>query len=296
MSKILKLIMNPIAGKGYAFEILPEVLDILEQENCDIELFKTSKRGDAQNLAADPGDNFQVVIAMGGDGTVNEIVNGVLDSGRDISVGIIPIGTANVLSRELFIPLDIKQACHIIAKGNTRKIDVGRNKHRYFFLMSRVGFDAEVLTLLESSRTGVISMITYIIPIIKTFWNFKFPRFLVEVDGEPMGEGVGFMLVSNTRRYTGPFIITNRAKIDDGQLDVLIFRGTGKFTLLKYIFGGLLRIAHRFDDVTYVQGKEINVQSLQNKNIPYQMDGDSSGILPQKFTVVPSALSIFVSK
>jgi len=111
-----------------------------------------------------------------------------------------------------------------------------------------------------------------------------------------MGEGVGFMLVSNTCRYTGPFIITNRAKIDDGQLDLFIFRGTGKFTLLKYIFGGLLRIAHRFDDVTYVQGKEINVQSLQNKNIPYQMDGDSSGILPQKFTVVPSALSILVSK
>ena len=76
--------MNPIAGKGYALEILPEVLDILEQENCDIELFKTSMRGDAQNLAADPGDNFQIVIAMGGDGTVNEVVNGVLDSGRDI--------------------------------------------------------------------------------------------------------------------------------------------------------------------------------------------------------------------
>ena len=294
MSKKLKLIMNPIAGKGYALEILPEVLNILEQENYDIELFKTSKRGDAQNLAAHPGDNFQVVIAMGGDGTVNEVVNGVLDSGRDISVGIIPIGTANVLSKELFIPLDIKKACHIIAKGNTRKIDVGRNKHRYFFLMSGVRFDAEVLTLLESSRTGGISMITYIIPILKTFWNFEFPQFLVEVDGETLGEGVGFMLVSNARRYAGSFIITNRAKIDDGQLDVFIFRGTGKLTLLKYIFGGLLRIAHRFDDVTYVQGKEINVQSLHNKNIPCQMDGDSSGILPQKFTVVPSALSILV--
>jgi len=296
MSKKLKIIINPIAGNGYALEILPEVLDIFEQENCDIELFKTSKRGDAQNLAADPGDNCQVVIAMGGDGTVNEVVNGVLESGRNISVGIIPIGTANMLSRELFIPLDIKKACQIIAKGDTRKIDVGRNKDRCFFLMSGVGFDAEVLTLLESSRTGGISMFTYVIPILKTFWNFEFPRFLVEVDGEPLGEGVGFMLVSNTSRYTGPFIITNRAKIDDGQLDVFIFRGAGKFTFLKYIFGGLLRIVHRFDDVTYVQGKEINVQSLHNNNIPCQMDGDSSGILPQKFTIIPSALSIVVPK
>ena len=263
MSTKLKLIMNPIAGGGYALKILPEVLRILERNAYDVELFKTSMRGDAQKSAADPSDDCQVVVAMGGDGTVNEVVNGVLDSGRDVSVGIIPIGTANVLARELSVPIDYEKSCNIIIKGNTKRMDVGRDEHRYFFLMSGVGFDAEVLKLLESSRTGGISMLTYTIPILKTFWNYDFPRFLVEVDGKPLGEGAGFMLVSNTRRYTGPFIITNQ-----------------------------FRIAHRFDDVTYVRGKEVNVQSLHHKNVPYQMDGDSGGILPQKFTVVPAALSI----
>ena len=292
MSTKLKLIMNPIAGGGYALKILPEVLRILERNSYDVELFKTTMRGDAQKSAADPSDDCQVVVAMGGDGTVNEVVNGVLDSGRGVSVGIIPIGTANVLARELSVPIDYEKSCSIIINGNTKRIDVGRDEHRYFFLMSGVGFDAEVLKLLESSRTGGISMLTYTIPILKTFWNYDFPRFLVEVDGNPLCEGVGFMLVSNTRRYTGPLIITNQARIDDGELDIFIFRGEGKFTLLKYAFGALFRIAHRFDDVTYVRGKEVNVQSLHHKNVPYQMDGDSGGIRPQKFTVVPAALSI----
>ena len=289
MSTKLKLIMNPIAGGGYALKILPEVLRIFERNAYDVELFKTTMRGDAQKSAADPSDDCQVVVAMGGDGTVNEVVNGVLDSGRDVSVGIIPIGTANVLARELSVPIDYEKSCNIIIKGNTKRMDVGRDEHRYFFLMSGVGFDAEVLKLLEFSRTGGISMLTYTIPILKTFWNYDFPRFLVEVDGKLLGEGAGF-----TRRYTGPFIITNQARIDDGELDIFIFRGEGKFTLLKYVFGALFRIAHRFDDVTYVRGKEVNVQSLHHKNVPYQMDGDSGGILPQKFTVVPAALSILV--
>ena len=106
MSTKLKLIMNPIAGGGYALRILPEGLRILERNSYDVELFKTTMRGDAQKSAADPSDDYQVVVAMGGDGTVNEVVNGVLDSGRDVSVGIIPIGTANVLARELSVPID----------------------------------------------------------------------------------------------------------------------------------------------------------------------------------------------
>ncbi len=297
MPKKLKLILNPIAGGGYALKILPRVVGILERRGYKVDVFKTSRRGDAQQAAADPPDECSVVVAMGGDGTVNEVVNGVLSSGRDVPVGIIPLGTANVLARELRVPLDYEQACYVIARGCTRRIDVGRDEHRYFVLMAGVGFDAEVVKIIESNRKGSISMLTYAIPILKAFWRYDFPEFSVEVDGRPMGEGAGSVFISNTRRYTGPLIITNRARVDDGELDVFIFRAGGRLKLLKYAVGVLFWMADRFYDVAYIRGKEVKVSSLNgDKEVAYQIDGDLGGKLPQRFSVVPSALSVLVSE
>ncbi|MFQ5863449.1 MAG: diacylglycerol/lipid kinase family protein [Candidatus Brocadiales bacterium] len=295
MPKRLKLILNPIAGGGYALKILPTVVSILERRGYGVDVFKTSRRGDAEQVAAELPDEHSIIVAMGGDGTINEVAHGVLSSGRDVPLGIIPLGTANVLARELKVPLDYEQACHVIARGNMRRIDVGRDsRHRYFVLMAGVGFDAEVVRIIESNRKGSISMLTYAVPILKAFWHYDFPKFSVEVDGRPVGEGTGSVFISNTRRYTGPLIITNQARVDDGELDVFIFRERGKLKLLKYAVGALFWMADRFYDVTYVRGKEVRVSSLDNKEVAYQIDGDLGGTLPQKFSVVPLALSVLV--
>ena len=295
MTKKLKLIVNPIAGGGYALKILPRVVGILEQRGCEVDVFKTSTRGDAQRAAAELPRDCSAVAAMGGDGTINEVVHGLLNSGRDIPVGLIPLGTANVLARELRVPFDYVQACYVIAGGNTRRIDVGRDESKYFVLMAGVGFDAEVVRIIASNRMGGISALTYAIPILKAFWNYDYPRFSVEVDGRPLGEGAGSVFISNTRRYTGPMVITNRAKVDDGELDVFIFRDSGKMKLLKYAMGAIFWVADRFYDTTYVRGKEVVVKPAgKTKQITYQIDGDLAGKLPQKFTVVPAALSVLV--
>jgi len=296
MPSKLKLIINPIAGGGRAIKILPKIIKIFEQYNYDIVITKTTVRGDAQKSAADITDNCQILVAMGGDGTVNEVVNGILNSQRNVSLGIIPIGTANVLSKELFIRKNFQNACQTIINGNTKIVDVCKHNNRFFLLMSGVGFDAEVVRLIESFRKGNISLLTYIIPIIRTFWNYKFPKFVVEVDGKFTCPGIGFMLVSNIRRYTGPFIITNMAKIDDGKLDVFIFKCSGRLKLLKYALGALFRMVHLFNDIKYLQGRNVSVRSVDGSNIPYQVDGDSGGFLPQDFTVIPKAISIIVPK
>ncbi len=290
----IKLILNPIAGGGRALKILPAVVGILERRGCEVEIVKTSKRGDAQRAGAEAPTGYQAVVAMGGDGTINEVAHGILESGSDVPLGIIPLGTANVLARELNIPLDPEQTGRVIADGNIRRIDVGRDEHKYFVLMAGVGFDAEVVKILESNRKGAISMLTYAVPILTAFWQYDFPRFSVEVDGKSLGEGAGSVFVSNTRRYTGPLVITNKASVDDGELDIFIFRETGKLKLLKYAVGALFWMADRFYDVTYVKGKEVVVNPVGNSEVFYQIDGDSGGKLPQKFHVVPSALSVLV--
>jgi diacylglycerol kinase (ATP) len=290
----IKLILNPIAGGGRALKILPAVVGILERRGCEVDVFKTSKRGDAQRAGVEAPDKSYAVVAMGGDGTINEVAHGILESGSDAPLGIIPLGTGNVLARELNIPLDPEQASRVIADGKTRRIDVGRDEHKYFVMAAGVGFDAEVVKILESNRKGAISVLNYAVPILKAFWQYDFPRFSVEVDGKSLGEGAGSVSVSNTRRYTGPLGITNRASVDDGELDIFIFRESGKLKLLKYAAGALFWMADRFYDVTYVQGKEVVISPVGNSEVFYQIDGDSGGKLPQKFHVVPSALSVLV--
>ncbi len=285
----LKLILNPIAGGGCGLKILPGVVRCLEKWGFEVEVFRTQKRGDAREAASN-SLNYRAIVTMGGDGTFNEVINGAM--GRGIPLGLIAIGTANVLARELRIPFDPVQACRIIARGNTRKIDLGRADSRYFFLMAGIGFDAEVVKIMESTRKGNISMISYALPILKGLWNYKFPALDVEVDGEQVARGAGFVFVSNTRRYTGPLVITNRARVDDGLLDVFIFPGRNYLKFLKYAAGALFWIADRIKEVKYLQGKDIRVSS--SDEVSYQLDGDMGGLLPARFQVVPGALDIIV--
>jgi YegS/Rv2252/BmrU family lipid kinase len=287
----LKLILNPIAGGGYGLKILPEVVRCLERMGLEVEVFRTQKKGDAREIAGN-SLNYRAIAVMGGDGTFNEVINGIVGARHNIPLGLIPLGTANVLARELRIPLDPVQACNEIARGNTRKIDLGRADSRYFFLMAGIGFDAEVVKILEANRKGHISIASYALPILKALWNYRFPAIDVEVDGKLVAEGAGFVCVSNTRRYTGPLVITNRARVDDGLLDVFVFPGRDYLRFLKYAVGSLFWIADRIKEVKYLQGKEVKVSS--NEEVPYQLDGDSGGHLPARFQVVPGAVGIIV--
>lgn len=290
MPKKLKLILNPIAGGGYGLRILPRAVGLFENKGFEVDVFKTQSRGEAQIAAADADDRYSAVVAMGGDGTVNEVMNGVL--GRDVPLGIIPLGTANVLARELRIPLDPIQACYVIAGGNTRKIDAGKTDHRHFVLMAGMGFDAEVVKRVESNRKGAISLVTYAVPILKTFWDYGFPELTVEVDGKRVAEGAGLVFVSNTRRYTWTLRITSLARVDDGLLDVCIFPCRDRIGFLKYTAGTLFWLAYRFSGVLYLRGREVTVTSP--REVLYQIDGDLGGSLPARFGVVPQALPVLV--
>ncbi len=286
----VKVILNPIAGGGYGVKILPEVVRCFEQRGFDVEVFRTQKKGDAREAARN-SVHYKAIATMGGDGTFNEVINGAVGH-NNTPLGLIPLGTANVLARELRIPLDPIQACHVIARGHTRKIDLGKADSRYFFLMAGIGIDAEVVRIIESTRKGNISLASYALPILKGILNYKFPPLDVEVDGKSVAKGAGFVFVSNTRRYTGPLIITNRAKVDDGLLDVLIFPGRNYLKLLKYAAGILFWIADRIKEVKYLQGKEVRVSSTEEAL--YQLDGDLGGSLPARFQIAPKAMNIIV--
>ena len=290
MKKRLKFILNPVSGYGILngkFEILTQYF---KKQNYHIDLLTTGCKGDAKRFAEDTDCTISAVVAIGGDGTINEVINGLY--GKDIPVGIIPCGTNNLLAKELGIPRNIKKACLIISTGKTKHIDLGYDFKRYFFLMAGIGIDAEVVNHVDSCRKGNITLANYIVPITKAVALYKLPKILVEVDGKLVTKNAAFLFVSNVKGYYGPVRFTYLAKINDGQFDICIMKAKKKLDMLKYIFGATTRTLRNFSDVIYLRGKDVKISS--KSNVFYQLDGDPGGSLPVRLRVIPKAIKVLI--
>ncbi|MBM4047752.1 MAG: YegS/Rv2252/BmrU family lipid kinase, partial [Planctomycetes bacterium] len=229
MPDAIALIVNPTAGRGRAATAAAEAAEHLRAAGLDVRAHATAGRGDGERLARDAGD-VRAIVAVGGDGTFNEVLNGV--GGRDVPLGLIPVGTANVLARELGLPLDVRRACAVIAAGHSRTVDVGFCNDRRFILMAGMGFDAAVVQELTRSRKGNIRLLSYASPILRALATYDAPPLRVEADGHLLATDARLVILSNARTYALGLQISPQARMDDGLLDVCVFRRHGLQALL----------------------------------------------------------------
>ncbi len=286
----LMIIFNPVSGRGISENTLAGIIKFLQNANYKVELLKTTKKGDAASYAGNADSSISAVISTGGDGTINEIVNGL--QLKKIPIGLIPGGTGNVLARELGIPLNPLKACKVISKNKMFTMDLGYNFEKYFTLMAGIGIDAEVVRTLSSNRKGNISFAHYGLPIAKTILNYSFKEMKVEVDGKVVANDATNVFIANVKGYFGPVKFGYLAKVNDGKFDVCIIKAKSKLALPKYILGAVTRTLRSFSDVKYLRANEVKVTS--NNNIHYQIDGDNGGVLPARFRIEPNAVRFLV--
>lgn len=290
MKKRLKIIFNPVSGRGLSDKALQKIIQYFENYDYLLDLLKTAKRGDAFQGANDIDDNLSAIVAIGGDGTINEIVNGLHD--KNIPIGIIPIGTGNRLAKELGIPRVLAKACHVIHKAKVFSMDIGYNCRRRFFLMAGIGIDAEVIRLMDTIRHGNITIVDYSRPIIRTIIDYAFPKISVIVDGRMIEEDARFVFIGNGQGYFGPIRFTYLARVNDGNFDICIMKGRHRFHIPKYIIGAFTRTLRSFSDVIYLRGKDVIVTS--DSKVSYQLDGDAGGLLPASFHLIPNAVRFLI--
>lgn len=290
MKKRLKVIFNPVAGSGVAKTRINRVIDNFKNYGSEVDIFETKKKGDALRFARDKNTNISAVIAMGGDGTINEVVNGLQT--QNVTLGIIPGGTSNLLAHEMGIPSSVDKACNIINRGKIYRMDLGYDSNRYFCLMAGIGIDAEVVNVLDSCRKGNISFATYLLPIIRTIIKYDYPGIAVTVDGKDVAKDAAYVFVSNVKSYIGPVKFTYLAKSNDGKFDICIIKGKGKYKIPKYVFGAVTRTLRSFADVIYLRGNEVDVFS--DSKVLYQLDGDPGGCLPGNFILKHKAVKLLV--
>lgn len=289
----VQVILNPISGRGLALRVLPELEAGLKKLGYEADIYQTQQAGDGRRVveALDPLPD--IVLAMGGDGTVNEVVNGLV--GKDAALTIFPTGTSNVFCRETGLKGNVQTLLDVFANGEVLSVDLGQADERFFLSLAGCGPDAFAVRELTAMRTGPIHMINYTGPILRTLFRYSFDPIRIEVDGQLLTDDACGVVISNTAAYGGPMSFTPNASITDGLFDIVAFQRRSRWHMVKFAWGGLTRSAHRFRDVKFIQGREVRVTSDAD-DIPVQVDGDNAGRLPQTFRLIPGAMRVLLPK
>ena len=250
----------------------------------------TSRRGEAESIARRAAaEGFETIVAAGGDGTINEVVNGI--AGTQAALGLLPMGTMNVFALELGIPSSNLGLCwEIIQKQNSRLIDMPRANHKHFVQLAGVGLDAQVVK--ETSRAFKRSFgpLSYLVSAAQIAAR-RPPRLFIESANAITEEG-SFVLVGNGRLYGGPFPFFKNAVIDDGLLDVVIFKQLGYLEIIKYLQNVVFSSAIRLPEVEYFQTERLRVAS--DENVPVEIDGELIGECPVEFQIQKQKLRVLV--
>ncbi len=260
------------------------------REMCGEAFFcATVRAGDGEQLARQAvADGFTHVVAAGGDGTINEVVNGL--AGSDAALGLLPMGTMNVFANELGIPSnDLERCWEIIRTERTRLVDLPTANGKCFVQLAGVGLDAQVVKETSLAFKRNFGPLSYLISAAQIA-SRRPPRLLIEAE-EAMTEEGSFVLVGNGRLYGGPFPFFKHAVIDDGLLDVIVFKQIGYFDLLKYLQNVIFTSDITTREVEYFQTRRLRVSCTEE--VPVELDGELAGVCPVEFKIEPRQLRVF---
>jgi diacylglycerol kinase (ATP) len=250
----------------------------------------TSRSGEAEGMARRAAqEGFEKIVAAGGDGTINEVVNGLAES--DATLGLLPIGTMNVFATELGLPAhDLELCWNIIQSKNTRLVDLPSANGKYFVQLAGVGLDAQVVQETSSRLRRNFGPLSYLISAAQIAARQP-PRLFIESENASTNEG-SFVLIGNGRLYGGPFPFFKHAVIDDGLLDVVVFKRLGYLEIIKYLQDVVFSSDIRAPDIEYFQTKKLRVDSDQS--VPVELDGELVGNCPVEFRMQGRSLRVLV--
>lgn len=296
------LIANPVSGIGLAKAQIASVEAFFKKHGQLIDVRLTEAAGDAERFAREGVSlGYDVIIAGGGDGTINEVLNGM--DGGTTKLAVIPWGTGNVFATEMRFPRRIGAICRMIIQGQSEPLDVGLFGGRRFLLMVGAGFDAYSLKQLEGQglkrRLGVVA---YAVAGIRAFTRYRFPQIQIDLEDGRSDSG-SFVLVSNTSRYGDFFSFTPDASPLDGLLDVFVFRETGRFSTIILVLRYLLRFIADPNLAAPPLGLQRSriyrtkgVRLSSAKPVFTQVDGELGRGLPLDIAVEPAAVELILPK
>ncbi|TAL69586.1 MAG: diacylglycerol kinase family lipid kinase [Bacteroidetes bacterium] len=298
------IIVNPNAGNGKGKKDWGTISELLKKEELNFVAKFTEKRGQAIEFTREGiAEGFRKIITVGGDGTLNEVVNGVFSNNTcptiDISLSLIPVGTGNDWGRMFGIPLDYEKAVRIIRDNKLMVHDVGvvsfhigsEKLNRYFINIAGLGFESVVVRRSNIQKDkGRSGKMIYLYNLLMSLLSYRNTRAEIIIDGEKIISDVFSLNVGNGRYCGGGMRQTPNALPDDGLLDVTIINGMGKFEIirnLKILYDGTILNHPKIDGY-----KCKNIKVSSDSLIYTEADGESLGHTPAEFSIIPAGINI----
>jgi len=293
----LLVIVNGLSATWRARR-LAATLKALRDLGCAIEERRTEAAGDPLHLArAVRGADVDAIVVAGGDGTINEVINGLLSCGADRAMpplAIIPLGTANVLAGEIGLDLDPLRVARAIVFGPARAIRLGQAQDgnggpsRLFSLMAGAGFDAHVVDRVDAGLKARFRKGAYVLEMLRQLWRFPFRTYRITLDGRSLD--AASVVAAKARFYGGRFVIAPKAGLDRPEFEVVVFKRSGPWNAVRYAVALALDRLARLPDVDVVTARVLTIEGPPGD--PVQADGDIVAYLPVTLTILPPALEI----
>jgi len=295
-----KLVVNPTSGAWNVQRELPSVLSHLEDHGWRVTLHLTKQPGEATALAQQARrEGLDAIFVVGGDGTVNEVINGLAEG--VVALGVLPGGTGNAWAKELGLPTrsprhwsPLVDSVKVLVPGTIRRIDVGKANGRYFLQWAGLGLDAEVTYAMEprSRRQRRLGALAYVVAGVSIASTMAGIRTRIYIDDQLIYRRSILVVISNSQLYGGKVRIATDARLDDGLLDVNVFAGTGFCSAIRTALGVITGLHVRDPRYSAYQGRSIRIET--DKPMALHVDGEPLGTTPLECEVVPRALSILI--
>ena len=298
------MIHNPNAGNGgnARRRFLDEARHIFASRGIDADLAETTGPGHATEIAARAAqENRGLVIACGGDGTLNEVVNGLAahQNGHRVPLALLPGGTANILAKELNLPWNIPQAAHKLVYGEVKEIALGLatpleqpEKKKYFLSVAGAGPDGMIVYSIDLELKARVGILAYWWEGAREAFRYKFPHFRVTSGDRQIDASL--VIVGRTKNYGGPFKITTEADLFRDQFEVLTLSTRSGLRYLSYLPSLWLGKLRGTAGVDFFKSDSVLCEPLDNNPVYAQVDGEPLTRLPVEFKIIPRALKLLV--
>jgi diacylglycerol kinase (ATP) len=300
----MKLIVNPAAANGAVGKNWPRMRDFLQAEGASFDAVLTEEPGHATQLARQAlDDGFRTIVAVGGDGTVNEVVNGLVVEGSvapEVVLGIIPWGTGADFARMLGISRDYMEACRHLLRCEPRPVDLGevtcvregREVERYFINAAGLGFDGEVADLVNRFPKALGGTITYLTCLLIGLVTYRNKNVEFSFDGQHVRGRVNSVVVCNGCYFGGGMFIAPGAAFDDGLFYVVILGNLNKLEVVMNVPRVYKGTHLTHPKVSHFSAKEVHVEARERMFL--QAEGELIGEAPATFRIIPRALNVLV--
>jgi diacylglycerol kinase (ATP) len=290
----MTVVFNPTAG-GRRRARLDQTLKLLRDSGCEVAVRATAARGDAETIARAFGGQPRaqdLLVIAGGDGTINEAVNGLLSGGGDDAspLALVPLGTANVLANEIGLAVAPATVARTIASGAAVRAYVGVANGRCFTAIAGAGFDAHVVANVSLRLKRLLGKGAYVLESLRQLWRFPFPRYRVTVDGQSYE--AASVIVAKGHFYAGRYVCAPEARLDEPEFHVCLFERGGRWNAVRYALALALGRLPRLPDFRILRGRAVTIDGPAGD--PLQGDGDIITRLPVRIEIAPQPLRLIV--